>query len=298
MKWKEQLRKEREEHWESEETVETEIDELEGGKEWKEGLDGTLAASAYSQEDYSSTRCHRLPARPQRSSLNGDTQHGHTYTSLWMFPRCILVSISPVSLSLSLFFQFYCPFLFIWLSFLQFSQLVPCLPFVTLYFYHSAYPSGSERGGHRQVAYAPSLGSLCEPFSILGHGQSSLAREKKIYRRRNNPNFYPHSLSPSFSHLTLFNQRESSVLLSVLLIFFFLFLSLPHIKATLPLDLTHCWLCKISVCLAETEVFPRCSWFWLFFSGDTLWNSVQNMKAAKNISHLLPAYLLSRQNKI
>lgn len=206
-------------------------------------------------------------------------------------------------LSLSLFFQFYCPFLFIWLSFLQFSQLVPCLPFVTLYFYHSAYPSGSERGGHRQVAYAPSLGSLCEPFSILGHGQSSLAREKKIYRRRNNPNFYPHSLSPSFSHLTLFNQRESSVLLSVLLIFFFLFLSLPHIKATLPLDLTHCWLCKISVCLAETEVFPRCSWFWLFFSGDTLhwsilWNSVQNMKAAKNISHLLPAYLLSRQNKI
>lgn len=100
MKWKEQLRKEWEEHWESEETVETEIDELEGGKEWKEGLDGTLAASAYSQEDYSSTRCHRLPARPQRSSLNGDTQHGHTYTSLWMFPRCILVSISPVSLSL------------------------------------------------------------------------------------------------------------------------------------------------------------------------------------------------------
>lgn len=123
-------------------------------------------------------------------------------------------------LSLSPFFPFYCPFLFIFLSFLQFSQLVPCLPFVTLYFYHSAQPSGSERGGHRQVTYASSLGSLCKPFYILWHGQSSLAREKKIYRRRNNPNFYPHSLTPSFSHLSLFNQRESSALLSVLLVFF------------------------------------------------------------------------------
>lgn len=227
----------------------------------------------------------------------------HIYIPVDVSPLYSGVYFTCFSLSLFFFSSSTVLYLFIWLSFLQFSQLVPCLPFVTLYFYHSAYPSGSERGGHRQVAYAPSLGSLCEPFSILGHGQSSLAREKKIYRRRNNPNFYPHSLSPSFSHLTLFNQRESSVLLSVLLIFFFLFLSLPHIKATLPLDLTHCWLCKISVCLAETEVFPRCSWFWLFFSGDTLhwsilWNSVQNMKAAKNISHLLPAYLLSRQNKI
>lgn len=70
-----------------------------------------MAASACSQEDYSSTRCHRLPARPQRSSLNGNTQHKHTYTSLWMSPCRILVSISPVSSPPSFFHPtFYCPF--------------------------------------------------------------------------------------------------------------------------------------------------------------------------------------------
>lgn len=74
---KEQLREEKEEQWESEET---EMDEHKGGKEWKEELDATLADSTYSQEDYSSARCYRLPARPQRSSLNGDTQQEHTYT--------------------------------------------------------------------------------------------------------------------------------------------------------------------------------------------------------------------------
>ena len=64
----------------------TDIDEHKGGKEWKEELDGTLAASACSQEDYSSTRCHRLPARPQRGSMNGDT-HTRTYISVdvWLF---------------------------------------------------------------------------------------------------------------------------------------------------------------------------------------------------------------------
>lgn len=42
------------------ETERTAAEEHEGGK--KEDLDGTLAASAYSQEDYQSCRCHKVPA--------------------------------------------------------------------------------------------------------------------------------------------------------------------------------------------------------------------------------------------
>lgn len=142
-----------------------------------------MAASACSQEDYSSTRCHRLPARPQRSSLNGNTQHKHTYTSLWMSPCRILVSISPVSSPPS----FFPPrstvlFLFPYLLFLHFPQLVPRLLFLTLYFYHffsltfSAVLSEQKRG-HRQVTYAPIFRLLVLAF-LQSHAWRRTSEEK------------------------------------------------------------------------------------------------------------------------
>ena len=125
---------------------ETEINKHEGGKEGKKELDGTLAASACSQEDYSSTRCHRLPARPQRSSLNGDIQ---TYCCRCL-PVCILVSFLPVPCPPS-FTQFYCPFCFLHLSFLH---LFPaCSPF-----FHSHSPSAS-------------LSLSLQPFQVAVRGE-------------------------------------------------------------------------------------------------------------------------------
>ncbi|MED6248594.1 hypothetical protein ATANTOWER_002389 [Ataeniobius toweri] len=90
---------------------ETEIDEQEGGKEQTEKLDGTLAASVCSQEDYSNTRCKRLPTRPLRSSMNA---HAYPYTCpsshiSVTVPLLGLLSISPGFSPL--FFYLYCPFL-------------------------------------------------------------------------------------------------------------------------------------------------------------------------------------------
>lgn len=166
-----------------EETEKAEIDELEGGKEWKDELDGTLAASEYSQEDYLSTRCHRLPGRRQRSSLNEDTQHERAFTSLWMSPHHILV--------LPTIFGFTC----FSLCFRSVPTVCSLPPFLLLsVFDHSHFLVAVRERGHKQVAHAPTSG-----FFILWQEQSFLAREKKIYRR-----------TPSLSHLSLFNQQESS----------------------------------------------------------------------------------------
>jgi len=182
-----------------------------------------LAASACSQEDYSSTRCRRLPARPQRSSMNGDTQphthkhaHGHTNILLWTSPplysgvrfTCFLSSLFyQILLSFPLAFSFIPPLLrayspplfshshsiFITLSLtLSLSLSLSLQPF-------QAAGRGEAWLGQRQT------GNICcvfrllvRPFCFPVPGQSS---EQNI-TEETLPHLLPCSLTPSFGHLS------------------------------------------------------------------------------------------------
>lgn len=139
-------------------------------------------------------------------------------TIFWCSPPFL---VSPVSLSFSVLFSSF---------FLCSYSLVPASLFIALYFWSQPFPCSSERKG-------PQTGSICSIFRLLLVGlfilwqeQSFLAGEKKIYRRT--------AKAPSLSHLSPFNQQESSDCPHLSFSFLNLFLSLPHIKAPLPLYLT------------------------------------------------------------
>lgn len=161
---------------------ETEIDEHEGGKEWKEELDGTLAASACSQEDYSSTtytadcqQGHREASWMEIHNHTDANTHRNTQTYYSRcLPCCILMSVSPVSCSPS-FTKFYSSFLFS-LSFIphRLAYSPPTFFSFSLHLHHSltlsvASPSSREKerlglATTRQVTYAASSGCLNSSF--------------------------------------------------------------------------------------------------------------------------------------
>lgn len=124
------------------------------------------------------------------------TYNTNTHIHLFGSVSCNLVSISPVPFS-SLFLPG---------STVLFSSL-----FFHSYNFPSLCPASllslalpSERRGHRQVTYAPSFGLFC----IVRHGQSSRAKEMKIYRRRHNPIFYrAHSLHLLAIYLLLTSEK-------------------------------------------------------------------------------------------
>lgn len=129
------------------------------------------------------------------------------------------------------------------LSFLHFSQLVPCPSFLTLYSYHSfsltlpaSFPCSSDRRQPQTGNICPIFGLLVRPFHVRTEVQSSLFTQQ-MCRRRNNPTFYPaHSLH--LLAIYLFSTKERVLCFTVCPPHLFLFLSLPHIRATLPLYLT------------------------------------------------------------
>lgn len=133
-----------------------------------------MAATAYSQEDYSRCRCHKLPAR---NSVNGGTQLEHACTTL-RFSPCYIV--------------YFC------LLYSHFS-LHTCFCLVSFYFYHSFLPSSSDRRGPRQVTDAPSPSSFAGLFYVLRLAESSLVIEKKIFM--GGINFYT---AHSLFHLSLY----------------------------------------------------------------------------------------------
>lgn len=119
-----------------------------------------MAAPACSQEDYSSTRCHRLPARPTETLpewRRTTRAHTHTHTSHtppWT-SSCYLFHLFP------LLVQHFCPFPLPSSTFFSPPNASPPFFSHSLFFYRSfslTEQQREERRGHRQVAYAPSSG--------------------------------------------------------------------------------------------------------------------------------------------
>lgn len=199
----------------------------------------------------------RVPRRITQELRASDCQQDHrgapsmetrnTNTHLRDCPTLV----SPVFLSSPVLLSPALPFSF---SPTLFPSLLPASLFFNFLFISlsispsATSPSSSEGRGHGQVTYAPFLGLLCGAFCILVHGQGSASS-----RRRDN------SLSLC-SLYSLFSQESTECFNVFSTLMFFSFCH-SHIIKLLSHSISHFWQCKVSACLAETEVFPHCSSF-------------------------------------
>lgn len=128
--------------------------------------------------------------------------HNHTHTHLC---GCLNIGVCFTCCLSSLSFspQLYYPFLFLFLSFLHFSQHVPHLPFLTLYFSHPSFSLQLHQAAAREEVSLgqPQTGNICSIFWLLARPFL-----RPCVHGRNNPTVYTtRSLHPL---AVLFSSKE------------------------------------------------------------------------------------------
>lgn len=161
-----------------------------------------MAASVCSQEDYSSTRCHRLPARPQRSSMNGDT---HTHISV-----DVSLLYSSVYFTCFLSSLFYLDLLSLTLPFSFIPLLFPACSPASLFsvslsiLYHSL--QASQAAVREEVGLGqPQAGNICCIFRLFVRPFMGRAPCTQKNDEEKQPHLLHGPLTPTFGHVSLSN---------------------------------------------------------------------------------------------
>lgn len=151
----------------------------------------------------------RLPRRITQALDATDCQQDRR-EAVWMAHTYISVDVPPVNwclFHLFLFHVFFFSTVLVFSLVFHFGNFPSLCPASLL---SLALPNGSERRGHRQVTYAPSLGLLLLAY-LTSPGMGGAVGPKKLTYKRGDMTISSVVLT-HISHLSLLNQQETSVL--------------------------------------------------------------------------------------